>query len=133
MSNTLSNFLFFFFRSFLIEKIRLRKAASSASGSGPAFNGKGSDSKAITLSAAEDLAAGMLAGMASRFFTTPLSNVTVRHQTSSVAKQSEKEKGKAKSVEDDSDSSDDDGEYSDEPGILETLQQIVAEKGIAGG
>jgi adenine nucleotide transporter 17 len=130
MSNTLSNFLFFFFRSFLIEKIRLRKASSSGS---TASNGKerGSDSKGITLSAAEDLAAGMLAGMASRFFTTPLSNVTVRHQTSSVAKQAEEGKGKGKSVED-SDSSDDDGEYSDEPGIVETLQQIVAEKGVAG-
>jgi adenine nucleotide transporter 17 len=73
----------------------------------------------------------MLAGMASRFFTTPLSNVTVRHQTSSVAKLKEDEgKGKGKSTEESD--SDEDGEYSDEPGIYETLRQIVAEKGIAG-
>lgn len=86
----------------------------------------------MTLNAAEDLIAGMLAGMASRFFTTPLSNVTVRHQTSSVAKQKESDaKGKGKEVADDSDS-DEDGEYSDEPGIVETLRQIVNEKGIAG-
>lgn len=92
-------------------------------------------STAITLSAAEDLAAGMLAGMASRFFTTPLSNVTVRHQTSSVAKEKttteQKGKGKANSNSD-SDTSDDEGEYSDEPGIIDTLREITREKGIAG-
>ena len=77
----------------------------------------------------------MLAGMASRFFTTPLSNVTVRHQTSSIAKEKQGEgkgKEKAKDKNNDSDSDDDEGEYSDEPGIFETLQQIVNEKGIAG-
>lgn len=90
----------------------------------------------MVLSAAEDLAAGMLAGIASRFFTTPLSNVTVRLQTSSTAKEKREEdaKGKGKQVEKavhESDS-DDEGEYNDAPGIVDTLRQIVKEKGIGG-
>jgi adenine nucleotide transporter 17 len=109
----------------LIERLHARKSVASAGAKGK--------SEAVTLSAGEDLAAGMLAGVASRFFTTPLSNVTVRHQTSSTAKEKSdgdaKGKGKASN---DSDSDDDEGEYSDEPGIVETLKEIIGEKGIAG-
>ena len=119
----LSSFLFFFFRSFLIERLQARKS--------PASSGSKAKPGAVTLSAGEDLAAGMLAGVASRFFTTPLSNVTVRHQTSSTAKEKQAD-AKGKEKEGAESDSDDEGEYSDEPGIIETLGQIVKEKGVAG-
>jgi adenine nucleotide transporter 17 len=125
----LQSFLFFFFRSFLIERLKVRKQSSSM----PMEKSKGDSSKPRTLSAAEDLLAGMLAGIASRFFTTPLSNVTVRHQTSSTAKaKDESAKGKEKASAPPDSDSDEEGEYSDQPGIIETLRQIVEEKGVAG-
>lgn len=134
MSNTLSNFFFFYFRGFLIEKVLARKSARQAAA--PTSRGEKSATATITLSAAEDLAVGMLAGIASRFFTTPLSNVTVRHQTSATAKEKEgtNVKGKEKEVEkrDNDSDSDEEGEYGDGPGIVETLKQIVEEKGVAG-
>lgn len=135
MSNTLSNFFFFYFRGYLIEKVLARKTARQGSaGRGSGNGGKGAATATVALSAAEDLAVGMLAGIASRFFTTPLSNVTVRHQTSATAKGKEadgQEEGKGKEKENDSDS-DEEGEYGDGPGIVETLHQIVEEKGVLG-
>lgn len=120
----LPSFLFFYFRSFLVESIRERRTRSSNGG-----NGKG---KSFHLSTLEDLAVGMLAGALSRFFTTPLSNVTVRLQTSATAKsKDDKGKGKEKAAADDSESDDED-EYGSGPGIAETMQQIVKEKGVAG-
>lgn len=113
-----SSFLFFYFRGFFIEQLLLRKPA------------KGSKSKAPSLTAPEDLACGLLAGIASRFFTTPLSAVTVRHQTSASA--SEKKAVKEGEKKEDSDSEDEDGSYNDGPGIFATLQDIVKEKGVIG-
>lgn len=129
LSNTLSNFLFFYFRGFLMDLLhqrhdRLHPPTSNKEGKSPAF----------TLSASQDLAVGALAGIASRFFTTPLSNVTVRKQTSSsVTKKDDSEKPKKPLAGDDDDSSDDeDGEYGDGPSILDVLKEIVNDKGFVG-
>ncbi|KAE8232261.1 hypothetical protein CF326_g2717 [Tilletia indica] len=136
LSNSLSNFLFFFFRSVLVSLI----VASKAKQLGAVVTGSSTPSKkpkTITLSGAEDLAAGALAGAASRLFTTPLSNVVVRKQTnSSSATSSASEKGKAKEGEvvarvADSDS-EDEGEYAEEPSILDCMREIVREKGVLG-
>lgn len=126
ISNALSNFLFFYFRGFLVERVRERRISSSG-GSSKANSAK------FALTTAEDLIVGMLAGALSRFFTTPLSNVTVRLQTSATAKEKkEDDKGKGKEVEANDSESDDEDEYGSGPGIMETLQQIRKEKGIAG-
>lgn len=75
----------------------------------------------------------MLAGAASRFFTTPLSNVTVRLQTSATAKsKDEKGKGKEAGAQKEDSESEDEDEYGSGPGIFETMHEIVKEKGIAG-
>lgn len=105
----------------------------------PGAKGKGKG-KSIVITAAEDLAIGALAGVVSRFFTTPLSNVTVRMQTSANPKQKSKEqleaaskRKEAGSAQPSSDSeSDDEGGYAESAGILDVLRQIVAEKGWLG-
>ncbi|CAD6906613.1 unnamed protein product [Tilletia controversa] len=139
LSNSLSNFLFFFFRSVLVSLI----VASKAKDLGALTASSSKKSKSITLSGAEDLAAGALAGATSRLFTTPLSNVVVRKQTGSrPAAVAASEKGKEKEGEgavvaaaakvSESDS-EDEGEYSvEEPSILDCLREIVKEKGFLG-
>lgn len=101
-------------------------------GNAPPANGKGK-TPAIAITAAEDLAIGALAGIVSRFFSTPLSNVTVRMQTAATPKSKElvKEKTDDGKPSSDSESDDEDG-YAESPGILEVLRQIVAEKGYLG-
>ncbi|PWY99963.1 hypothetical protein BCV70DRAFT_217012 [Testicularia cyperi] len=149
ISNTLSNFLFFYFRSFFMETVKERKklklgAAGAAAGSG---KGKGKAPN-IVITAAEDLAIGALAGIVSRFFTTPLSNVTVRMQTAANPKQKQQQQqqssSKTKPEKDagevpqsptlgGSDSeSDDEGGYAESAGILDVLREIVSEKGWLG-
>ncbi|SPO30831.1 related to ANT1 - Peroxisomal transporter of adenine nucleotides (ATP, AMP) - member of the mitochondrial carrier family (MCF) [Ustilago trichophora] len=128
LSNTLSNFLFFYFRSFFMEAVVQRKQANLPPSSGKA---KGQGQGGIAISAAEDLAIGALAGIVSRFFTTPLSNVTVRMQTSANPKQKSKEQQKKELNGSDSES-DDEGGYSESAGIADVLRQIVAEKGWLG-
>ena len=82
---------------------------------------------------AQDLAAGALAGICSRAFTTPLSNVTVRKQThSSSSKQQVNGKGKAKATTPDDDSSDDEGTFEDEPSIMSIVNEILKDKGVIG-
>lgn len=136
LSNTLSNFLFFYFRSFFMDAVKERKRANLPPA--PAGGkGKGKQ-KGIVITAAEDLAIGALAGIVSRFFTTPLSNVTVRMQTSANPKektkeQLEKRKDAVQSAPASSDSeSDDEGGYAESAGITDVLRQIVAEKGWIG-
>ncbi|SNX81986.1 related to ANT1 - Peroxisomal transporter of adenine nucleotides (ATP, AMP) - member of the mitochondrial carrier family (MCF) [Melanopsichium pennsylvanicum] len=131
LSNTLSNFLFFYFRSFFMEAVIKRKKAKLP----PTPKGVKGKGKGIAITAAEDLAIGALAGIVSRFFTTPLSNVTVRMQTSANPKQKNKEQieKQQQQPQPSSDSeSDDEGGYSESPGILDVLRQIVAEKGYLG-
>ncbi|SJX64899.1 related to ANT1-Peroxisomal transporter of adenine nucleotides (ATP, AMP)-member of the mitochondrial carrier family (MCF) [Sporisorium reilianum f. sp. reilianum] len=139
LSNTLSNFLFFYFRSFFMESVKERKKAKLP----PPPAGKKGKGKAasIVITAAEDLAIGALAGIVSRFFTTPLSNVTVRMQTSANPKEKTKEQQEAidkrkeggSTVQPSSDSeSDDEGGYAESAGIMDVLRQIVAEKGWLG-
>lgn len=130
ISNTLSNFLFFYFRSFFMEAIQERKRAKLQ----PSSGGKGKG-KSIVITAAEDLAIGALAGIVSRLFTTPLSNVTVRMQTSATpkAKNKQVEGAKEATKQPSSDSeSDDEGGYAESPGIMDVLRQIVDEKGWLG-
>lgn len=130
ISNALSNFLFFYFRGFLVERVRERRISSSSSSS--SGSEKAASAK-FALTTAEDLIVGMLAGALSRFFTTPLSNVTVRLQTNATAKKKQEDgKGKGKEVESLDSESDDEDEYGSGPGILETMQEIQKEKGIAG-
>ncbi len=135
LSNTLSNFLFFYFRSFFMDAVKERKRAklppSPAKGKGKA--------PSIVITAAEDLAIGALAGIVSRFFTTPLSNVTVRMQTSATPKEKTKEqqeasaKRKEANTQPSSDSeSDDEGGYAESAGITDVLREIIAEKGWLG-
>ncbi|EPQ26759.1 uncharacterized protein PFL1_05738 [Pseudozyma flocculosa PF-1] len=134
LSSTLSNFLFFYFRSFLIERLKSHKSARMPRAAG---KGKGK-APSIVITAAEDLAVGAMAGIASRFFTTPLSNVTVRKQTAATPskKQAEADAEKKKQRQQQqpgSDSeSDDESSYGDETTIVDTLRQIVAEKGFLG-
>lgn len=110
-----------------MEAVLKRKKANA-----PAPNAKGK-TPAVIITAAEDLAIGALAGIVSRFFTTPLSNVTVRMQTAATpkAKPAAEEKTDAAKPSSDSESDDEDG-YAESPGIVEVLRQIVAEKGYAG-
>lgn len=135
LSNTLSNFLFFYFRSFFMDAVKERKRAklppSPSKGKGKA--------PSIVITAAEDLAIGALAGIVSRFFTTPLSNVTVRMQTSATPKEKTKEqqealaKRKEANAQPSSDSeSDDEGGYAESAGITDVLREIIAEKGYLG-
>ncbi|GAC96040.1 mitochondrial carrier protein [Pseudozyma hubeiensis SY62] len=131
LSNTLSNFLFFYFRSFFMDAVKERKRAKLPP---PPANGKGKG-KAIVITAAEDLAIGALAGIVSRFFTTPLSNVTVRMQTSANPKEKAKEqeeKRKSNGQPSSDSESDDEGGYAASAGITDVLRQIVAEKGWLG-
>ena len=107
-----NSFLFFYFRSFFIEQVLARKRTSGA--------------RKPVLSPAEDLAVGALAGIASRLFTTPLSNVTVRKQTAASACTAHKKS----SGDDDSES--DEETYGDTSSIADTLREIVREKGVAG-
>lgn len=140
LSNTLSNFLFFYFRSFFMESVKERKRAKLPPAA--AVGGKGkSRAPSIVITAAEDLAIGALAGVVSRFFTTPLSNVTVRMQTSANPKPKSKEQEKRTDSttagvgggQPSSDSeSDDEGGYAESAGIVDVLRQIVAEKGWLG-
>ncbi len=138
VSSTLSNFLFFYFRSFLIEALRQRKFAGGllASGSaGPSSSASAKKGAAqVQLSAAEDLAAGALAGMLSRFFTTPLSNVTVRKQTSASGPAAKQKAGGASENGAGSDSSDEEEAYNDDdgPGIIDSLKEIMNERGVKG-
>lgn len=139
LSNTLSNFLFFYFRSFFMEAVKERKKARLPP---PAAGAKGKGkAPSIVITAAEDLAIGALAGIVSRFFTTPLSNVTVRMQTSANPKEKSKQqqqqeatsKREGVAAQPSSDSeSDDEGGYSESAGIVDVLRQIVAEKGWLG-
>lgn len=55
----------------------------------------------------------------------------MRHQTSASASE-KKGDNKEPEKKEDSDSEDEDGSYNDGPGIFETLQDIVKEKGVLG-
>lgn len=136
------SFLFFFFRSFLIERAISYKARASSSSSASASASASSSKKPATASitSSQDLAIGFLAGVASRFFTTPLSNVTVRLQTSSVSpsstssstRQSDAKERKGVGKEGSDSESEDEANYDDGPGIITTLRDIVEEKGAVG-
>lgn len=99
----------------------------------PSKDSKGAP--AVQFTVVEELAVGALAGIASRFFTTPLSNVTVRKQTSATSSGKKAEKGgkdeKQPPADSESDSDADDS-YSDEPGTIEIMRQIVQDKGVWG-
>ncbi|CAO1625949.1 unnamed protein product [Sympodiomycopsis kandeliae] len=116
LSNTLSNFLFFFFRAAIVERLHAN-----------AEQGKNGDRKPLT--PGQDLTSGALAGICSRALTTPLSNITVRKQTHSSGSDKNKSGEKAGN---DSDSDDDEQTYEDEPSILDVVNEILKDKGIIG-
>ncbi|CAO1629025.1 unnamed protein product [Parajaminaea phylloscopi] len=131
LSSALSNFLFFFFRAAIAERLHQRKLSQAS---------PSSRTPSTTLTPGEDLAVGALAGVFSRAFTTPLSNVTVRKQTysSSSKKQTSgkgKEREKATAIADgqEADSSDDEETaYEEEPTLREVVQEIIKDKGVIG-
>lgn len=121
LSTGLSNFIYFYTYSFLIARLTTRKLRRAP----PAAKG------APVLSALEELAIGCLAGVLSKAVVTPLSNVTVRQQTSTAAKvksdaEGEKERG------DVDDSDDEDGTYGTAPSMSEIIHDILQEKGWTG-
>lgn len=129
LSPQLSNFLFFFFRAAIVERLNQRNVSRL----GIDTKGKGPP----PLTPRQDLATGALAGVCSRALTTPLSNITVRKQTHSSSSSSSASKGGEKSstatttTADDSDS-DDEQTYEDEPSIWDVVNEIVKDKGVVG-
>ncbi|GAA95121.1 uncharacterized protein L969DRAFT_89327 [Mixia osmundae IAM 14324] len=133
VSTCMSNFLFYLAHSFLRTRLLLRKEARV-----------GSSKTGVKLSAPEEIAIGMVAGIVSRFFTNPISNITVRKQTSASAAQAQDnstsganvpgtEIAQSKSAkEDDSSSDDEDGDYSPGPSAMTILREIYDDKGITG-
>ncbi|KAI0785838.1 mitochondrial carrier [Abortiporus biennis] len=77
----LSNFLYFFFYSFLRKFVVKRKGLLPKHGS----------RKSVLLSVPEELAIGFISGVASRAISTPLSVITVRLQTATEGEDAEGE------------------------------------------
>lgn len=79
---------------------------------------------------------GALAGVFSRAFTTPLSNVTVRKQTHSSSRsepwKSGDEKQPSKSTDRVDSSDDEETTYEDEPTLRRVINEIVQDRGIIG-
>lgn len=129
LSTAISQFAYFFLyallhKQFLRHKIRKAVAAELAPDAGKR-SGKASPPM---LSALEGLLVGCLAGMVAKGIVAPLSNITVRQQTSSTAKAMA---GDAEKVEEE-DSDDDEGSYSAAPSMLEIARDILQEKGWTG-
>ena len=83
--------------------------------------------KPVLFTAPEELAIGMVAGVISRAFVTPLSNVTVRKQTSATSVSKDKESA---AVGEDND--DDEGDFGNGPSSMAIAREIVDEKGWTG-
>lgn len=124
LSTAISQFVFFYAYSLLHNgflRHKTRRAARATEG----------DKASPVLSTLEGLLVGCLAGLVAKGVAAPLSNVTVRQQTSSTAKA--KAEGAQKKVgagEEDSD--EEDGDYSSAPGIMEIVRDILKEQGWTG-
>jgi len=124
LSTAISQFVFFYVYS-LLHKVFLRHKTRSTARA--AVGGQ------TTLSALEGLLVGCLAGLVAKGCVAPLSNVTVRQQTSSTAKaQAEDAEKKAAGEAGEEDSDDEDGDYSSAPGIMEVVRDILQEQGWTG-
>ncbi|RPD57349.1 mitochondrial carrier [Lentinus tigrinus ALCF2SS1-7] len=119
-STILSNFLYYYFYTFLHAIVaRRRTSASSTSLLHTLKHALTAPTKPVLLGVPTELAVGFVAGVASRAVSTPLSVVTVRLQT-----------------EDTDDDSDDESSSKAEPpadeGFLDVVRNIYAEEGLAG-
>jgi len=115
LSTLPSNFLFFLCHSTLHKAWAARRS-----------------SKAKTFSALEEIALGSIAGMAAKLVVTPISQITVRQQSTSsrANKVSAKVRGKApEKAQEDSDSED---EEAGENSITQICNDIIAERGWRG-
>lgn len=116
LSTGISQFIYFFCYSFL-HKLVLKQKARRAGG------------KSAALSAVEGILVGCLSGIVAKGIVSPLSNVTVRQQTSSAPKA--KAEGAPQKAGDDS-SDDEDGDFAASPSITDILNDILREKGWTG-
>ncbi|TCD66263.1 hypothetical protein EIP91_001592 [Steccherinum ochraceum] len=117
IAQLLSNFLYFYFYSFLRSVLVRRKTRSSI----PAPKTK---AKPVLLSVVEELGIGFIAGVASRAISTPLSVVTVRLQTATEGDDDEGEMNAEK------------GEASEQTKEITTpvtvMRKIYSEEGLTG-
>jgi hypothetical protein len=123
LSTALSNFLFFYMHAALsaLATRRLRQIASHDKGA--------VDSVVMKLSGGKELLIGVLAGVASRGITTPLSVITVRKQTASkVASKPEHPGANETAVEDEDDY---DSDWASDSSVA-IARDIYAEMGISG-
>ncbi|KAL8286261.1 hypothetical protein RQP46_004749 [Phenoliferia psychrophenolica] len=94
----------------------------------PLNGSKGKTSAAPILTAVEEIVIGMLSGIAAKAVVSPLSNITVRQQTATVAKEKSVEKVVDRSKEEDSSDEDDDGGSGSAPSALDIAKDILKEK-----
>ncbi|KAM0793476.1 hypothetical protein ACM66B_000918 [Microbotryomycetes sp. NB124-2] len=131
LSTGISNFLYFYVYSFLHSKLVSHKERKL----GPTTT---KDGKKLppALTALEGLLVGMLAGIVAKGFVSPLSNITVRQQTASTAKDKKDSNAVGQAgvrAQEDSDSSDDESSsYGSTPSIIEVANDILNEKGPLG-
>lgn len=124
LSTGISQFVFFYAYSLLHKGLLRHKSRTAA---------VGDKASPPILSALEGLLVGCLAGIVAKGMTAPLSNVTVRQQTSSTAKaKAEDADAEKQAGPGGEDSDDEDGDYSSAPGIIEVVQDILKEQGWTG-
>ncbi|KAK4704178.1 hypothetical protein P7C70_g2034, partial [Phenoliferia sp. Uapishka_3] len=134
VSTAISNFLYFYVYSFLRNTLIARRLKLNPP---PSFNNSKTKPSAIpVLSAVEEIVIGMLSGVVAKAITSPLSNITVRQQTSTAKKivpSSEKSGSNAASKTRDEESSDEEeDDYAAAPGVLDIVRDIYEEKGWTG-
>ena len=123
LSTALSNFLFFYMHAALsaLAARRLRQIASHDKGA--------LESVVMKLSGGKELIIGVLAGVASRGVTTPLSVITVRKQTASKVVSKPEHPGASETAVEDEDNYDSDWASDSSVAIA---RDIYAEMGITG-
>ncbi|KAI0343472.1 mitochondrial carrier [Trametopsis cervina] len=114
----ISNFLYFYFYTFIRGFVVRRKGASA-----PRIKGR---PISVLLSAPEELGIGFIAGVASRAISQPLSVITVRLQTQTEGEDDEGELNAEKGGPEEP-------EIRGEPnGVIDTVRRIYEEQGLEG-
>lgn len=126
LSTAISQFVFFYAYSLLHKGFLRHKTRTAARAT------VGDKASPPILSALEGLLVGCLAGLVAKGIVAPLSNVTVRQQTSSSAKAKAEDAEKKAGAAGEEDSDDEDGDYSSAPGITEIVRDILKEQGWTG-